>query len=237
MKATETSRHTPGQDATAAAGLPVYAVLSVLLSYPQEDMIEALPELQLVLRPQEHRMLQPLFQYLARHDLIELQENYVNTFDRRRAHSLHLFEHIHGDSRDRGQAMVDLRDEYLRNGLVLDTSELPDYVPLFLEFLAQLAPAAADAMLGEAIHVLARLGGKLTEANSPYAAVFLLLRELCDVTPQALPEVPEEDLDEAMVTFGPGAGGSEPALKAYAQGLEQPVQFYPPGSAARRQPM
>jgi nitrate reductase delta subunit len=82
-------------------------------------------------------MLAPLLDELRSRPLIELQENYVATFDRSPSHSLHLFEHVHGESRDRGQAMVDLMDEYRRDGFEPLETELPDYVPLFLEFSAR----------------------------------------------------------------------------------------------------
>ncbi|MCR2493331.1 nitrate reductase molybdenum cofactor assembly chaperone, partial [Salmonella enterica] len=85
--------------------------------------------------PEAEETLQPLIGHLASQDLIALQETYVATFDRNRAHSLHLFEHVHGESRDRGQAMVDLLETYRQHGFEPVVSELPDHVPLFLEFL------------------------------------------------------------------------------------------------------
>lgn len=214
---------TPG---ASAAEVSVYRVLSALLTYPDQALLTALPELEACLGDSHRMQLAPLFEALrASDDLIDAQENYVATFDRRPAHSLHLFEHIHGQSRDRGQAMVDLREEYLRHGLVLDTSELPDYVPLFLEFLGQIPPADASALLGDAIHVLARIEDKLAQYGSPYAAVFAVLRTLTSAMPQPLPEPPEEAMEESMVTFGPQADGSEPTLRARTQTV-QPVHFY-----------
>jgi nitrate reductase molybdenum cofactor assembly chaperone len=118
-------------------------VLSALLCYPQADMQAALDEMievldqENVLPQREHRALLTLIDQIRRTDLIELQERYVRLFDRGRALSLHLFEHIHGQSRDRGQAMVNLLDVYRRHGFELDARELPDYIPLFLEYLAQ----------------------------------------------------------------------------------------------------
>jgi len=214
------------QPSAAAPGVSVYSVLSALLVYPDADLLAALPELRAALDAPRRAQLAPVFELLdGADDLIALQEQYVATFDRRPAHSLHLFEHIHGESRDRGQAMVDLREEYLRHGLLLDTSELPDYVPLFLEFLGQIAPDDAAALLSDAIHVLARIGGKLAEDGSPYAAVFGVLRTLTDTVPRQLPEPPEGEMEETMVTFGPGADGTEPALRARGQAA-QPVHFY-----------
>ncbi|OVZ62094.1 MULTISPECIES: nitrate reductase molybdenum cofactor assembly chaperone [unclassified Pigmentiphaga] len=202
-----------------------YTVLSALLAYPDAEMVAALPELRSALAPADAATLAPLFAMMeGKPDLIALQEEYVATFDRRPAHSLHLFEHVHGESRDRGQAMVNLREEYLRHGLEPRPGELPDYVPMFLEFLGQLPAPRAAVLLGDAIHVLARIGDKLDAAGSPYARAFDVLRRLTDVQPQALPEPPEGDMEEGMVTFGPGAGMAEPVLRAHGQ--PQPVRFH-----------
>ena len=91
-------------------------VLSALLSYPEEGLLTALPDVPTRLTETQYTTLQPLLNFMQAHNLIELQENYVATFDRNPAHSLHLFEHIHGESRDRGQAMVDLLNEYQQHG-------------------------------------------------------------------------------------------------------------------------
>src|SRR6185312_7416131 len=115
---------------------------------------------------------------------------YVATLDRNPAHSLHLFEHVHGESRDRGQAMVDLLGEYRRGGFEPQGSELPDHVPLFLEYLSLLQADAAEALLGEAIHVLAAVGDRLARNASPYAVVFGVLRTLTSVEPRAQAEPP-----------------------------------------------
>jgi len=229
-------------DETAQAGTPsptsptpprLFSVLSTLLLYPEADLVAALPALRTTLAPDVHTALAPLLDWLegGAADLIALQERYVATFDNRPAHSLHLFEHVHGDSRERGQAMVDLREEYLRHGLVVQTSELPDYVPLFLEFLCQIPPEDAATLLGEAIHVLARLGDKLAESDSPYACIFTVLRRMTAVEPQPLPDPAHGELEEGAVHFGPEAVTGEPALRTHAA-AEQPVHFYEsrPGS-------
>jgi nitrate reductase delta subunit len=101
-----------------------------------------------------------------------VQEDYVETFDRGRAHCLHLFEHIHGESRDRGQAMVDLSETYAAKGLHIDSSELPDYLPLFMEYLSRCELQDATELLGEAIDVIAVIGAKLKKRKSPYADIF-----------------------------------------------------------------
>jgi nitrate reductase delta subunit len=215
--------------------MPLYPILSALLGYPEQELLDALPEIDAALAewPQARELLAPLTSLLRNEPLIALQENYVAAFDRNPAHSLHLFEHVHGESRDRGQAMVDLIDEYRRDGFEPAASELPDYVPLFLEFLGALVAdakeARAEQLLGDAIHVLAAIGDRLARNESPYAGVFNVLRTLTDVQPQAQQEPPVRDMAEALETFGPGADGVEPLL-APATGA-QAVRFYPRGTA------
>lgn len=206
----------------------VYAALAMLLEYPNEQQLQSLSQLYDHLSHTQLQQLQPLLDYLTNQtDLIELQEEYVNTFDRRPKHSLHLFEHVHGTSRDRGQAMVDLHEEYQRYGLYLNTSELPDYVPLFLEFLAQIPSSNAQELLGDAVHVLAKLGEHLQLAQSPYACVFVLLEQLSPVAAEPLPDMPEEELEEEEVSFGPHPQGMAATLKhAGLNSTPQPVHFY-----------
>ena len=203
----------------------VYRALSALLSYPEAGLLAAEGEIDQALDAylKLHDELRGLRRFMGEHSLIALQENYVATFDRNPAHSLHLFEHVHGESRDRGQAMVDLMDEYRKYGMEPDENELPDYVPLFLEFLGELPPESAKQMLGEAIHVLAAIGQRLRRNESPYAAVFSVLESLSDVAPQALAEAPVRDMEETLETFGPGPDGSEPLLKP----ATQTIQFHP----------
>ncbi|MBI1889471.1 MAG: nitrate reductase molybdenum cofactor assembly chaperone [Burkholderiales bacterium] len=205
-----------------------YQTLSVLLQYPEPQLLEALPELgdAVLAMPELH----PLMVYFGSNDLIKLQENYVMTFDRNPSHSLHLFEHIHGESRDRGQAMVDLMEEYKKYGMEMCSEELPDYVPLFLEFLAQVDQREASRMLTDAVHVLAHIGRKLAANGSPYAAVFQVLERMSPVAAEELSEPPVRDMDEALETFGPSADGVEPLLKPTNSGV-QPINFYPKRAA------
>lgn len=211
-----------------------YQILSALLLYPEPELLAALPEIEAALadRPAFLQALRPLLDSLAGDSLISLQERYVTTFDRNPSHSLHLFEHIHGESRDRGQAMVDLMEEYKKHGLEMSGVDLPDFVPLFLEFLSQLDEQKALPMLGDAIHVLAHIGRKLTANGSPYAGVFEVLRQCSPVEAQELTEPPVRDMDEALETFGPGVGvdGVEPLLKP--NGAAQAINFYPKGPRA-----
>ena len=198
--------------------MKTFKVLSMMLMYPEADWLKALPEMHVALLEESgfngeaaHR-LAPLFNLLSDSKLIELQENYVATFDRNPSHSLHLFEHIHGESRDRGSAMINLLEEYWKRDFDASASELPDYVPLFLEFLSLLPAEEALPLLGDAVHVLALIGRKLDRNGSPYAAAFQVLESISPVAAQELVEPPVRDMDEAMEMFGPTIDGTEPLL-------------------------
>ncbi|KGU73757.1 nitrate reductase molybdenum cofactor assembly chaperone [Burkholderia pseudomallei] len=223
--------------------MSIYPILSALLTYPEQPLLDALPEIERALdaQPGVRAALAPLVESLRATPLIELQERYVATFDRTPSHSLHLFEHVHGESRDRGQAMVDLLDEYRRHGFEPVGNELPDYVPLFVEFLGAIAGdgdgAHAAHLLGDAIDVLAALGERLARAQSPYAGAFDVLRACSPVEPRPVAEPPPRTMDEALERFGPGPDGVEPLLSPAADAsLAQPIRFHPPRRAATPAP-
>ena len=154
-----------------------------------------------------------------------MQEDYVLVFDRNRRHALYIFEHVYGEDRDRGSAMVDLLEEYRRYGFELGDDELPDYLPALLEFLSHVPSADAQELLGGAVHVIAHIAENLQSYGSPYAAVLKAAAALSPVVPQPLTEPPVRDMDEAMETFGPDWQGIEPLLKPSVQ----TVRFYPKG--------
>ncbi|MDO9468684.1 MAG: nitrate reductase molybdenum cofactor assembly chaperone [Thiobacillus sp.] len=209
--------------------MKTFKVLSLLLMYPESDWLAALPEMEDALASEANSngdalpRMATLFAQLRETPLIALQENYVATFDRNPSHSLHLFEHIHGESRDRGSAMIDLLQEYWKHDFDASSSELPDYVPLFLEFLSFLPDDEALALLGDAVHVLATVGRKLDGNGSPYATAFQVLEALSPVAAQELAEPPVRDMDEAMELFGPSVDGIEPLLKPGPQVVQMPV--------------
>lgn len=159
----------------------LFRALSALLSYPSPEMRAALPEIADVVRttpllkPREQRGLLDLIDELARGDLLEVEERYVDLFDRGRALSLHLFEHLHGDSRDRGTAMVDLKQIYERAGFELSSRELPDYLPVLLEYLSCRNLDEARTMLADCAHILTTIGRALIARHSRYAAVLQAL--------------------------------------------------------------
>jgi nitrate reductase molybdenum cofactor assembly chaperone NarJ/NarW len=158
--------------------MKTFKVFAALLSYPGQELIDALDELRQVLDVENlldrtrRRELDPLFGVLGTRDLMALQEEYVGLFDRLRSLSLHLFEHVHGESRDRGQAMVELRKLYEDAGFSLASNELPDFLPAFLEYLSFRPLAEARELLADSAHILDALGARLKKRRSPYHAVF-----------------------------------------------------------------
>ena len=144
-----------------------YRALAVLLSYPTNETAALMPAVMSALEGERLvstsvlRKLSPLLEELSAADLYDAQSRYVDLFDRTRSLSLQLYEHVHGESRDRGQAMVELLKLYSSRGLELTAKELPDHLPVFLEFLSQQPADEAAAMLGEAAHVLQALWERL----------------------------------------------------------------------------
>lgn len=159
-------------------------VLSRLLAYPGNELFEQMDGLKEVL--QEDGFLKPatlarltaFMDRLAQTELINAQENYVEIFDRGRAHCLHLFEHVHGESRFRGQAMLDLAERYAEKGLVIGAREFPDYLPIFLEFISICEPQEGLETLAQASPVIATIGEKLKRQKSDYSHVFDAIVEL-----------------------------------------------------------
>jgi nitrate reductase delta subunit len=161
----------------------VLRALGRLLAYPEADLKETLPEIAAAidgscLSLPAIRALDGLIGDLETMDLLDLQETYTGLFDRNRRLSLHLYEHVHGDGRERGQAMVRLQTLYGLHGLEHDPRELPDHLPLFLEFLSLLPEKAARHMLGDATTVLTVLRDRLAKRESLYAAIFDALLEV-----------------------------------------------------------
>lgn len=154
-----------------------FKVLGLLMCYPDREWVDHGDELIHILS-EEGMVLGDDLQAITdlvlslKQDLLGAQEIYVATFDRVRSLSLHLFEHIHGESRDRGQAMVDLVQLYKQNGLWRTMKELPDYLPMFLEYLSFLPRMEAVNNLVEPVHILQAIAKRLSERRSDYASVF-----------------------------------------------------------------
>ena len=150
-------------------------VLSRLLVYPDSQLLSQMQALKDVvieddfLKKKIRKKLFAFMDALAASDEMQAQEAYVELFDRGRAHCLHLFEHVHGESRFRGQAMLDLSDRYAEKGLRMGVGELPDYLPVFLEFISICDPQEGLETLAQAAPVIATIGEKLRRAKSGYA--------------------------------------------------------------------
>lgn len=208
-----------------------FKALAALLAYPEPELVEAIPELK-ALFP-KGKAVRALLDELGAGPLHVLQERYVELFDRSRALSLHLFEHVHGESRDRGQAMVDLAQTYGTRGFEVADGELPDYLPAFLEFLSTLPREEAEGMIGETAEILRSLGDRLADRGSRYSAVFaavLAAGREPGLTKALAPRLTpgEENSPAAMdkvwmeepVTFMDGLqpGGAPQPVKFYAKG-------------------
>ena len=178
-------------------------VLAALLGYPDARLRNFLPEMHDVLRDEaalshsRRAELDTLMETLRGADALDTESAYVELFDRGRATSLHLFEHVHGDSRDRGPAMIDLGQTYEKAGLVLAEGELPDYLPAVLEFVSTQPPVEAKAFLGEMAHIFNAIFGALQQRESAYASVLGALLELAGEKAQPVKPATEEALDES----------------------------------------
>ncbi|MBB5192598.1 nitrate reductase delta subunit [Silvimonas terrae] len=214
--------------------LPLRA-LAALLTYPTPEMVAALAEIHAVLmesrllnQPLKER-LTPLCTRLATTEQLELEETWVGQFDRGRRTSLHLFEHLHGESRDRGSAMVDLLQTYETAGLYLKDGELPDYLPALLEFCSCVDAKTAHTFIADCAHLLRPLGDTLVAKGSDYAAVLEAILQLgrqagLDWTNAAPPPEPE-DIDKEWQeepAFGHTRCGNEPVTQTI-QFMSQPA--------------
>jgi len=175
--------------------------------------------------------LKALAAELARMDPMEVEARYVETFDRGRATSLHLFEHIHGDSRDRGPAMVDLTQTYEKAGLLMGPNELPDHLCVVLEFASTQPPQLAADFLGEMAHILSAIFSALLKRESPYAAVIAAVLEMAGQKVQAVPVVADEAMDEAWLE--PMAFDGCSSRGQAKPGDPQPIHFVRKAPAAQ----
>ncbi len=201
--------------------------LGALLTYPETPFLEALPETRAVIAAEkrltrdDQTRLAALIDELAASDPLDAQERYVDLFDCGRATSLHLFEHVHGEARERGQAMVDLNALYARHGMTIAGNELPDYLPAVLEYLSARPFGEVRELLGDCAHVLRAIGQALVVRHSRYGAVLSALLTIAgestlDFKPQPgkPPEAEMTRLDEEWleqpVHFGPGCSDAGP---------------------------
>lgn len=206
-----------------------FRVLSALLRYPTEEVwahageMAAVLESEALLPPAERKALADFVESQQRTGLMAAQAAYVEAFDFGKSTSLYIFEHVHGESRDRGQAMVRLIERYRAYGLELESCELPDYLPLVLEFLSILPLEEAQGFLAEVIDIVELVAARLERRGAPHHVLLSAVAalggdrraaqarrqaagEARDDTPEAL----DEAWLEAPVTFDEaGAGGAQ----------------------------
>ena len=229
-----------------------FKAISLILSYPTAELQAAMPEISAVLMSETRLTtaaraeMAPLLDALAAEDIYALQEAYVALFDRSRTLSLNLFEHVHGESRDRGGAMVSLVETYREAGFDPVTSELPDHLPVLLEYLSMRPEGEAREVLSDASHIFAALAERLNRRESTYAPVFGALLQLSGVQADAAavsdllaqPEADPDDLkaldaiwEESEVLFGPDPNAGCPQVRDMLARMDQPITP-PPGVAA-----
>jgi nitrate reductase molybdenum cofactor assembly chaperone NarJ/NarW len=229
-----------------------FKAASALLSYPSIALQEAVPEIRALLAEEQIFpalslvAFEPLLLSLEQWDIYDLQERYVLQFDQSRTLSLNLFEHVHGESRDRGSAMVNLLETYRAGGMELESTELPDHLPVLLEFLSTRQESEAKEILIEAGHILATLSERLKRRESPYAAILAALAIYAEAdskteSVQELLSIPDDnprDLDaldavweEAEVTFGPDPNAGCPVAKEMLANIAAPVTPSPATNA------
>jgi len=227
--------------------------ISLVLSYPTLELQQAMPEIGGVLAADSRltaaarRALRPLVDDLTSRDIYDLQEQYVMLFDRSRTLSLNLFEHVHGESRDRGGAMVSLMETYRDSGFEPVTTELPDHLPVLLEFLSTQPIEEAQDILADAAHIFQALSERLDRRDSPFGAVFAALQQLAgvQVDKEAVAELleqPDDDpndlealdavWEESEVVFGPDPNAGCPQVRDMLSRMDEPVTS-PSGVAAQ----
>jgi nitrate reductase delta subunit len=218
--------------------------LSLMLSYPTAELQAAMPEIGSVLANDPRlsaetcKALQRLANGVGQGDLFDIQESYVMLFDRSRTLSLNLFEHVHGESRDRGGAMVNLIETYRAAGFEPATSELPDHLPVLLEFLSTRPSLEAQETLADAAHIFDALVTRLVRRESSYDAAFAALSQLAgtqaDIEAVAgmLAQADDDPTDltaldavweETEVTFGPDPNAGCPQVRDILASMDRPA--------------
>lgn len=202
--------------------IKTYKILSLLLSYPSKELQAFLPEVEAelnsesLLNDQSRSEVALFVKHYYAADLTDWQAEYVQLFDYSRSASLHLFEHIKGDSKDRGQAMVDMMEFYKEYDLEMDSNELPDYIPLFLEFLSILTVEQAAELLAEPVHIIHRVYMALLEKENLYRHIIAAIVSLSA-------KQPDQKVTDAVIK-------AQKPLNLDEEYAEEPVEFTGPNS-------
>lgn len=207
-------------------------VLARLLSYPDPALREHLPGMRGALRSEgalgaaRLAEIEALMASIAGQDALDAEADYVQLFDSGRRTSLHLFEHVHGDSRDRGPAMIDLAQTYEQAGLFLGEGQMPDHLPVVLEYASTQPPREARAFLAEIAHILNVILSALDKRASRYASVLGALIELAGESARSVAVADEEPIDvtwdEPPAFDGCSSAGQD---RPGQPGQPQPIQI------------
>ena len=232
--------------------MKILKVIARLLDYPDKEVGQNVGEISCLISetreisPDHRAQLLEAVHDIYDGELLDSQERYVGLFEQGRSLSLHLFEHVHGESRDRGQAMVDLMAEYSNNGFEIDSRELPDYIPMFLEYLSYRPDLEAREWLADVSHILGLLAARLMERESVYAHLFesLLLiagrseeiekhrQKAAEEEPDNTPEALDKEWEEVAVTFGTEGSSCDVKPPPTDANQESPLRWSEPQSAA-----
>ncbi len=205
-------------------------VLARLLSYPDAELRGHLTELRQALRreaallPARLAEVEALIGSIAAQSPLDAEADYVQLFDSGRRTSLHLFEHVHGDSRDRGPALIDLALTFEKAGLLLAQGEMPDHLPVVLEYASTQPPSEARAFLAETAHILNVIYSALYKRRSRYASALGALIELAGE--QVAPiDVPDEESVDATWAEPPAFDGCSSAGQS-RRDQPQPIRIH-----------
>jgi nitrate reductase delta subunit len=199
-----------------------FKALGALIDYPTAELQAAADEIEQALGEEraipapELEGVRGLIDRLRGADIMDSQEYWIRLFDRSKRLALHLYEHSYGESRDRGQAMVNLALTYRMNGFELNAAEMPDYLPLFLEFLSVIPEAHARRYLTDALEIIEALRIRLEERDSTYAALL-----------SALVTLASREADDAVVEEILAGEPQDPAdlEELDREWAEEPVDF------------
>lgn len=179
-----------------------FRVLSALLNYPTPELKAEMVQAEQILRTEgvlTGSHLENVCAFLKQFQFVpqlEAESSYIDAFDRGRSTSLYLFEHIHGENRDRGQAMVRLLTRYRMHGLDLHCNELPDFLPLFLEFLSMCRPEEGRKYLSEVVDIIAMIGQRLRKRGASHGPLFEAIASLVARDAAGKTTVSEESEDD-----------------------------------------
>lgn len=185
--------------------LKTYKIISLLLDYPSQEMMDALPQVKEEVAKEgllSAALRQELDRFLRASASLSLQAwqmLYVEQFDCSKTVNLYLFDHLYGNSRERGQAMVDLKEMYLRSGLSIISGELPDYLPLFLEYLSiGVSKEKASELLQAVRPILQKIERILRENDNFYVYLFTILVSLSEDISEGESEGISEEIPEKI---------------------------------------